>query len=465
TFNAVADASGFSASQFHKFWREAFLETAQVGVSAAQVISASFAALANIERNTNLALAITNPSLAGILGSNMPSAQKVGQDALNAFKKQFSATGAFFHNTLPGAINAVRDSRLRDQANELIGDRTPKKPHEAHKEAISAQERAYREALKAAQDYQLQLQRETDTVGADVIATKRMEAATASAAARKAATVAPTKAEADALRGLANQIMATEAAWETVFKNDQIKQFVKNTVEPLEFENSLFGKSADVQRMLRAERELTGGSIARGTAEWTRYTSAVQQAIANDHIKAQQDEMLRWADQLSGSIADVITGTESLGAAFKNVAHSIVNDIIQMTVRMLIFRAISGIFGGSKGVNTPFGGTIPNLAPNLNVSGRANGGSVSAGTLYQVNERGGPEFFRPNVSGSVIPLGKQAANNNAPIELIIHSAPSPDAWAQIDQISATRAGQAIKVSVDHTNNTLRSISRPKLVGR
>lgn len=39
------------------------------------------------------------------------------------------------------------------------------------------------------------------------------------------------------------------------------------------------------------------------------------------------------------------------------------------------------------------------------VQGRRYGGPVSAGTLYQVNELG-MEYFRPNVGGSVIPLGQ-----------------------------------------------------------
>jgi hypothetical protein len=49
----------------------------------------------------------------------------------------------------------------------------------------------------------------------------------------------------------------------------------------------------------------------------------------------------------------VITGTQTLGQAFSSISRSIIGDIIQMTVRMLIFRAISSFLGGVGGIPSP----------------------------------------------------------------------------------------------------------------
>jgi tape measure domain-containing protein len=77
-------------------------------------------------------------------------------------------------------------------------------------------------------------------------------------------------------------------------------------------------------------------------------------------------------DSLSDAIADVVTGAKSLKDAFSEVAKSIITDIIQMTVKMLIFRAISGLFGGSP---VP---TLSNVTP-VTPFHFAHGGSFTIG--------------------------------------------------------------------------------------
>ena len=54
-------------------------------------------------------------------------------------------------------------------------------------------------------------------------------------------------------------------------------------------------------------------------------------------------------DGLSEAIAGVVTGTESLKKAFGSMAQSILTDIIKISIRMLVFRAISGIFPSAFG--------------------------------------------------------------------------------------------------------------------
>jgi hypothetical protein len=125
-------------------------------------------------------------------------------------------------------------------------------------------------------------------------------------------------------------------------------------------------------------------------------------------------------DSVSKSFGDLFTGIatgtrgasdilrgffDSMVAGIGRVIGSMIEMYIwQKITGMILGGAIGGI-GGSLplsslgGFNTAIQFPLSSLAP-----GRAGGGSVSAGELYQVNEMG-LEFFRPDMSGTVIPLG------------------------------------------------------------
>jgi hypothetical protein len=64
--------------------------------------------------------------------------------------------------------------------------------------------------------------------------------------------------------------------------------------------------------------------------------------------EALQSIEVQGLDGLGQAITDVITGTKSLKDAFGELAKSIIADLIQMTIKMLIFRAVSSILGGSS---------------------------------------------------------------------------------------------------------------------
>lgn len=74
---------------------------------------------------------------------------------------------------------------------------------------------------------------------------------------------------------------------------------------------------------------------------------------------------------------------------------------------------------------------------------RASGGFVKAGTLYQVNELG-TEFFRPNVSGTVIPMGQtsQVGASNRPIVVNIYNPQT-----ERSSTSISRAGRELAAQI------------------
>lgn len=188
---------------------------------------------------------------------------------------------------------------------------------------------------------------------------------------------------------------------------------------------------------------------------------------------------------LNDGLADAIANSKNLGDVFKNVAQSIIADLIRIAIQQTIVNALQSAFGGSGG-----GGGGGLFGTILNVAGtaakfagktpgaRAGGGPVAAGELYRINENataGNPEYFRPANSGTVIPLGKinqQASRSSAgqgPIELRIYAEEGAMFVPRVEAIADGRAVNAIIVAqpalteraVSETN---RQMSRPRMPG-
>jgi hypothetical protein len=195
--------------------------------------------------------------------------------------------------------------------------------------------------------------------------------------------------------------------------------------------------------------------------------------------EALQSIEARGLESLANGITDVITGTKSLGAAFKDIARSIIGDILQMTVKMLIFRAISGLFGGG-GISAPGGGSVPlNMAtgPLASLPGgfggfRASGGPVTAGTGYVVGERG-QELFVPSSNGTIVPkaprLSLSAANSNSPGNTTVIQMngviTNDEFWHEVDRRNVQTVAQAAPAIVRASvTQTARVFGRPRLNG-
>ena len=105
---------------------------------------------------------------------------------------------------------------------------------------------------------------------------------------------------------------------------------------------------------------------------------------------------------------------EVLGAAFK-VLGEIISGVISLFARLvkLITDAVNAVKAlASASANSVVGKFVGNIASGLGSvfgGGRANGGSVSAGTSYLVGERGA-ELFTPQSNGSIIPNGSMGGN-------------------------------------------------------
>lgn len=130
-----------------------------------------------------------------------------------------------------------------------------------------------------------------------------------------------------------------------------------------------------------------------------------------------------------------------------------------------IVGAIGSIFGGGGGPTNLLAGTP---------YGRASGGSVSAGTVYRINEGASPgrvEAFQPAVSGQIIPLGRMDALRGAAgasggvVRVIIEEGPGFAARVRTEAtgvaVEVTRAA-APQIIDAATRETFRQSNRGKM---
>ncbi len=103
---------------------------------------------------------------------------------------------------------------------------------------------------------------------------------------------------------------------------------------------------------------------------------------------------------LEDSLVDLVSGTKSATEAFRNMANSIISDLIRMYIRYTITKPLFDFLFPSL---LPAGQGAPIVDRSFASPGpKAIGGSVQAGGSYMVGERG-PELFVPARSGSIVP--------------------------------------------------------------
>jgi methyl-accepting chemotaxis protein len=117
-----------------------------------------------------------------------------------------------------------------------------------------------------------------------------------------------------------------------------------------------------------------------------RATDALRQyaEAAQDVKRSLQDAAMNGVKRLEDSLTSVLMGTMSVKDAFRNMALSIVEDLIRIQIQKSITGPIADALSGMF---------------------RAQGGSVQVGKPYIVGEKG-PELFVPSSSGGIVPNNK-----------------------------------------------------------
>lgn len=155
-----------------------------------------------------------------------------------------------------------------------------------------------------------------------------------------------------------------------------------------------------IQRMQDIERlgktaGVTGQAIADAQeaqrAAYERTTEAIleqQRVMANPEVVRTLDTIRRAG---TDALTDLVTGARSAKDAFRDFFDSIAEQI----TRAIAEQWMTKLFGqfGTSGAGTSGGNLLGSLLGGLFGGGRAIGGPVSAGRVYQVNERGTPEIY------------------------------------------------------------------------
>lgn len=140
-------------------------------------------------------------------------------------------------------------------------------------------------------------------------------------------------------------------------------------------------KLAEKQKNVAAQTRISGKALAD-------YAKA-----ARDAKEMTLDLAARGVKRLEDNLVDVAMQSKTASEAFKDMARSIISDLVRIGIQRQITAPLAGaIFGSFGGAQATIGGS----------SGRAIGGSVQAGTPYMVGERG-KEMFVPNRSGTIVP--------------------------------------------------------------
>lgn len=309
-----------------------------------------------------------------------------------------------------------RDSWRTTPSSATTGPTTPKrsaasnKPLAPSEESLKAAERAEKAAQAYLEKLQLQLRGTENLSAAETVLRDIQEG-------RLKLAGSVTK---ERLVDIARQI-DMEKELEAI-----AKEFKKLDEEALERKKALkeAGKSVYDATRTPAERlniELTrlNGLLAKGAIDWDTYARAVFdaqdafEAAANGGKKA-VDEMDEFAKNAAKNIQGALGSglADILNGEFDGIGDSFVKMINRMIAEAMAAKLARYLFGdmvsGGEG-----SGAIGSFFSSLFAPGRANGGPVMAGGLYEVNENspemlamGGKQYLMMgNQGGKVIPTG------------------------------------------------------------
>jgi tape measure domain-containing protein len=214
---------------------------------------------------------------------------------------------------------------------------------------------------------------------------------------------------------------------------------------------------ASLQATAAARRE----SVARSEAgALDRYARDAKDADARVEEAAAQ----RIRD-LNQTITDAMTNALGIKDPF-------LKDLISIFLDENVFGPLAEAFSKQGSGSGGLGAALGSIIGSIFGGGRASGGRVSAGTIYRVNEgasAGRTEFFRPDMSGQIMPLGQTNAIQSGgaqggTVRIMIEEAPG-----FASRVRAEATGVAVEVQRATApgivnaaaNETMRRFTRPR----
>lgn len=171
------------------------------------------------------------------------------------------------------------------------------------------------------------------------------------------------------------------------------------------------------------QRQVLEQGLAQAKSDWANYYKALERNQA-DWLLGAQEAYNNYVDGARNvaalteqtfthaftSMEDAIVGFATTGKfSFKDLANSILADLVRMEVKILESRALEAIFGSVLGAYSPetyAGGIGTTAGPDYygSITAHGSGGRMSAGEPGIVGDRGA-ELWVPDTSGTIIPNG------------------------------------------------------------
>ncbi|WP_022726807.1 hypothetical protein [Fodinicurvata sediminis] len=191
---------------------------------------------------------------------------------------------------------------------------------------------------------------------------------------------------------------------------------------------------ADYRRQLQALRRETEAEL--GKALQGRAGEATPAGLTNPKALAELRQGLQQsraaaaglnaaADDLGLAFRRAFQGAVQEGGSLSEVLRGLVSDLQRMTLRRVLDGPMEQL---GQGLTNQLGGFLGNLLPfgGTPFGGtRATGGPVRPGRAYLVGERG-PEIFRPDSGGRILPNGSRQEAAAAPQIIINIQGPGGD---------------------------------------
>lgn len=208
------------------------------------------------------------------------------------------------------------------------------------------------------------------------------------------------------------------------------------TIENMKFE-------MDFLKLTNVEREralaLKQLSIEAGSEQDKELTQLIKQ---REELQAQVEVMDTFRDAGKGLFIDLAEGSKSFKESFVDALETIRDRLIALAAEKLIEQ----IFGQQGSANTGSSGGWAQAAAQIIGSffggGRATGGPITAGRMYEVGENGRPElitnangkqYLIPGNNGNVTPLGSSSGGSTPNFQININMTDSGTTTNQTGQ--------------------------------
>lgn len=202
-------------------------------------------------------------------------------------------------------------------------------------------------------------------------------------------------------------------------------------------------QNAEVQIYLGTNRQVVE---AQG-----EFSNGAKRALSN-YLTEVQDKASLAAGFFSRSFKgaeDVLTDFLATGKAdFKSFADQVIKDVLRIIVQQQFIKPLAGWLTGSA----TGGGGVGSFFSTLFAGGKADGGSVQAGSLYRINERGGPgeifsaggqQYLLAAQSGTINPNAAGASAGRA-VTIVNNFALAQPSSKQTQSQIVTQVGQSVQ---------------------